>query len=1058
MPVSVDDPFLLASFSSTTHQHQQRQAVCCTPEETRSEPTQEQEDAASLLVVAIQGEGVQLFNTADQKCILSYSTPPGYSFTGPAQILRKSAHLRHIYAVIAKGTDVPVKEEGKVIWMWKDESSSPSVTSVADADNAMQEDSIKSSSARKTVHKFDHKIHQLFVSTLLPNHVLLTNSDGSISLVTEDLKRVVSTTELLTAPATKSSKKERKDVAQNQTGTTIWATTYNTTGSWIPSSALARNILVIMTIVKSSEEKVVATLSYVNEEQRGFSTFGQVEISAAAGSSGFSFDVKTGQLSFLTASGQLKIYDFEVSQRDHIVSASEILTLPLPGYAVPALASTRAVKKGGKATPAIDTKAQHVDTLALGDNYLAIAGIHQNDGKEEQTLTIWDTRYGTLQAKHVVPGPYSAGSTTCQLALLPESVLTMTISTLHNTTIKSDIFLCPFYAEPMSLLGAMGKMKDTAPFLGQKGSILAQDAYTSTTTALLTPLNINGIAKAKDIIVNGADLESTLAAGQATEKEALESLSSESRTASAHEFEAVFFKHVKRQTTEAVKDLMERFGVDADEAKAAVVAADEKRVAISRQTQLNKTGNTQDMEVDTEPVVKAASSVMDKEKSKSKKNKQKKKKTDKVDKADKKAAKKTKADDKAKDAKDVLDGSSSESSSDEDEDEVEENEVVVLSSDDEHKDNGGEGEDEDEQDYEVTEEQERIRNEAYLNALDEWRKTEAEAIKKYKTQRRLLRAGRKQTPLPELSHHFLTTVIGRCFAHQSNGQPDMSFWPAKVIEYLLENQLVGNSNPGSGQAGIALELMEREQWPLLELAVKKLYDIPEMDMIVMLKQVIGLNKNRAGTTASTAPSTTTVAGAGSSGSPSPSAPDTPHFLNLIMAAPRNDIFMQQALKRLTTDDLSVVLEILKGWMDIWGERGGIGHQNQQPDRKQLPGGLPGYGLLVDFTTLIMDVHFPSLILSPQLHPVLKAIQLLIQRETEISNYLEQALRGPLGLFDRKHKEMVRRKKMATVAGFSAFGNQGAVSGTGGATADKRRRRKWEGGEGIPDYGVEIIHL
>lgn len=65
MPVSVNDPFLLASFSSTTHHHQQQQAVSCSPEERDTTPANYEEDSG-LLVVAVQGEGVQLYNVSRQ--------------------------------------------------------------------------------------------------------------------------------------------------------------------------------------------------------------------------------------------------------------------------------------------------------------------------------------------------------------------------------------------------------------------------------------------------------------------------------------------------------------------------------------------------------------------------------------------------------------------------------------------------------------------------------------------------------------------------------------------------------------------------------------------------------------------------------------------------------------------------------------------------------------------------------------------------------------------------------------------------------------------------------
>ena len=79
----------------------------------------------------------------------------------------------------------------------------------------------------------------------------------------------------------------------------------------------------------------------------------------------------------------MKVYNFEVARNDHALSARETLTLPLPGYAVASapVPVAKAGKKGSKAATVMDSKVHHVDAVALGDNYLAIAGIHQNKGK-----------------------------------------------------------------------------------------------------------------------------------------------------------------------------------------------------------------------------------------------------------------------------------------------------------------------------------------------------------------------------------------------------------------------------------------------------------------------------------------------------------------------------------------------------------------------------------------------------------------------------------------------------------------------------------------------------
>ncbi|KAG0257599.1 hypothetical protein DFQ27_005040 [Actinomortierella ambigua] len=1072
--VSLEDPFLLAEFNTTSSQDQAL-SVQCTPAgapkntaDAFSETSDGTEDQdASLLVVAVQGEGVQLFNTADQNCIHSYSTPPGFTFQSPAKTILKGKGTRHVYAVIGKGTDITAKEEGKVVWMWKDESvASKKADSQEKSTTAMDIDEEASSSpspsrtstATKTVKKFDRSIHELFVSAALSNHILLVNTDASISLVTDDLKRVVSTTkESVSAEATLA-----------------WTTTFTSTSSWIPPSILSRNTVVVATVTANDAQMKIA-FSFVNEDHRGLSTLGHVTLEEqhANRATAIAFDTTTGQLSYLSAQGQLKIFQCDVIIKDRKITATETLSWPLPGFvpksAAAPTAPTKSKKKSTKATATAPSDLIHQRTasLALGNHYIAIAGIHELGGQSEQTLTIWDARYGTLQAKHTLPGSHNAQQTTCQLSVAPDSAIAVTFSTPHGNTVRSRVHLCSFYSEPVSLLSAMGRLKATAPFFGMSSS--ATDATTTTmtvsqanllsatTTSLLMPTTNGGGAtlRGKDLVLT--DFEKRVEQTQQEEAKVLETLmkvqggsgkkdQGDSSTA-AEAFSKLFFKHVEKQTAMALKDMMEKYHVEVDDAQAAV-AKDEERKK-SKQAKAPSTTASSAMEVDA-PAQKEAKKEAGEANGVDKKTKKQLKRQKKKAAAAVTAAVPATPATVRKEQEETGDGSDSESSSeDEDDDEEEaeddEGDHGHQSSEDEYEEAAAAMEDEGEDDA-----AEHARMQAYLEAVSEWRKSEAEAIKQYKEFRRQLRAGRKQAPLPELSHRFVSTILGRCFQRLPNGQPDMAFWPESVVQYLMDKQLVGNANPGAGPAGLALELMEREQWTLLELALTRLYDIPEMDLVTLLKQVLGLNK------ANNNRNQEDMEEEEASGQ---KVPTSDHMLALILAAPKNEVFMQQALKRLTVEELAIVLEILKRWIQEWEERGGLGHGGLRADKKQLSSGVPGYPQIVDFTTVLMDVHFPSLILSPHLHETIRYIHQSVQTEVSISQQMEQVLRGPLGLFERKHRDSMRRKK-ENEQGALNQGPQGpnVIGGGGRVSADKRRRRKWEGGEGIPDYGVEIIHM
>ena len=57
----------------------------------------------------------------------------------------------------------------------------------------------------------------------------------------------------------------------------------------------------------------------------------------------------------------------------------------------------------------------------------------------------------------------------------------------------------------------------------------------------------------------------------------------------------------------------------------------------------------------------------------------------------------------------------------------------------------------------------------------------------------------------------------------------------------------------------------------------------------------------------------------------------PFYFKLVVEAPRNDIFMQQAMKHLTATQLPIVLETLHDWMDWWEQHGGGSSTNSESE-------------------------------------------------------------------------------------------------------------------------------
>ncbi|KAL1921903.1 uncharacterized protein VTP21DRAFT_10545 [Calcarisporiella thermophila] len=832
---TIEHPFPLAQFTTSG---KGSFSVACCPADS-SPPGSAASDIESAtdidaVVITVQGEGVHLYNTNDQKCIRSWSTPPGLILSSPAKYHTKTPTMRHVYAVVAGGSDVSSSEEHRLVWCWHDEE-----------EKALLDGRSERNFARKTTKKFGKRIYSLEISPCLPSHIILINQDGSISLVSDDLKRVVHTCERApTAPGAQLK----------------WSYIFSTTSSCVPPSILPQGSTMILTVTATEGEEFRVHFFGIDSDRNKVNNLATVRIEEENKPLAFNLDPTSGQFSVLCSDGSWKIYQIQFLKSGQI-SLTEILSIPLRGFSL--------VSSGS------------VSVAPLKGNYLALSGARKQEGsdKYEHTLTIWDVRYGTLQAEAVIPSPsheYTTHSqTSYQLTVLPNSHLVLAITTSPPsaskiTVSKTSVFLCPYFCAPLTLLGAMNRMRATADYIAIKPAGLVRSGME---------------AMAGEELFTDADPDklmtmwkSKIEQVQQREEAVLTKLMNKDDTPTVKEFASVFMEYVE-----------ERIGKEQEEE----VEKDEK-------DEKEETEETEEIE--------HASSM-------------------------------------------EVDGES------------------------------------------------KIEGESKVNGIKE-----IDIDKK------------KKEPLV-LSQYFVRRVAERCFAKNADGQFDSSFWPSKVVKFLIHRQLISSSLV---DGGIIPALLERRDWGLIKLALTRLHDIPEADMIMLLQRVIALHQSK-------------------------SHVDVKDFLSLIIAAPRNDYFMQQALHQLTVEELGVVLSMLIRWLETRTLLNGLYEVRTNKE-------FPVINDLLDFLALLLDTHFPTLILTPSLHPSLNYAVSLVQKEVETCNQL-QLLQGPLALFERKSGSGKDARKATSAA---SSGGRGKASSTSGRKST--RRGFLEAGQGVPEYGVEVLHL
>ncbi|CAG8586268.1 27141_t:CDS:2, partial [Dentiscutata erythropus] len=515
-----------------------------------------------------------------------------------------------------------------------------------------------------------------------------------------------------------------------------------------------------------------------------------------------------------------------------------------------------------------------------------------------KVLTIWDLRYGTLQAERVL-GTFKQENPTdiisppslfkFQLIVVPGSnliVSTLSESLSNNSnTFKLSTYLCRYYHEPMTLLHALNRMKDSSAYL-QLG---------------------DGFSRGFGITRFGITSDIKPESSKNSSNEFLNNIKNNIKKLQKNEYKFLKFLFSKSHTTENIKKQFENF------------------VKMKGGKAFESFLKTHDI------------------------NKEQYSKYAEYWKRNKKSSKNHKG---------------SESANIYEEKEVDYNVYI-----------------DDYNNYQK-----------WLDVWKEWEVKTDESRKNILNKEKVyeyLESGEIQRP--ELSYYFIQTVIEYCLSKNSDGTPNLNCWVPEIIRYFIKSKLISNKVV---KGGIIKALIEREAWDLIKLALYFMKDIPEDDLVYLLKHVIS--------------SQTKPFSIGS-------------ILRYLIKTPKNDNMMVWSLRQLTEDEVMIVMKILNGWIEKYDQTEFVREvlSTKQESRLQMnefrkdTNKLPEFDKLLEFLTLLLDVHFTTLIMNSNIHPLLSQLASRIACDVSLYETLE-SMRGYLESYHNKYLKQNKLKKIENI--------------------------------------------
>ncbi|KAI8585383.1 hypothetical protein BDZ88DRAFT_432872 [Geranomyces variabilis] len=393
----------------------------------------------------------------------------------------------NVYAIIHTGTDIPAKEEQKSVWMWQVDASV--------AGKAVGEDSKPTPPPRAgkpdTAAIFDSPIQHLatFVpcKTAAAAYVVLLHAGGNVTVASRALKTVAtwssspssSTDDAAAAPqviwTTTFTERENENDKHDSDDDAAWkvlrivSVLRRRVGG---QDIYSLRVLVVSAKETSGRDGSAATVDLLSETAIPM----PVASASAATSVPVSFTVVAQQLVVAFSDSQVRI--FEISSGGGASNESLCFSLAECKYALP----TNPATLGGPTM---------LSMHPIANNYIAVVGSTAASRKAagDELLTIWDIKYGAMHLQKLLNASEKSSSaavgsanavgenglahggnrrggrafhTTMTVSPLTGPVITIATSRLHSltpVTFSSTVDFVPFHCPPLTLAAVLGKLR-----------------------------------------------------------------------------------------------------------------------------------------------------------------------------------------------------------------------------------------------------------------------------------------------------------------------------------------------------------------------------------------------------------------------------------------------------------------------------------------------------------------------------------------------------------------------------------------------------------------------